>query len=138
MNRDKGIAWFAVIISIGLLLLPRLIPICTGHAKAGGQLLPMACHYAYQAEFIIGLLAVIVAASLFVLRTAEGKLFASLLILLLGLVIVIIPQPWAIGICPAGGCQKTTFFVTIGGILYSLAGLINIWLIRRAEQGEAE
>lgn len=138
MNQNKGIAWFAVIISISLLFLPRLVPICTGHAKVGGQSLPMACHYAYQAEFIIGLLAVIVAASLFVLRTAEGKLFASLLILLLGLVVVIIPQPWVIGICPEGGCQKTTFFVTIGGILYSLAGLSNIWLIRRAEQGEAE
>lgn len=136
MDRYKLIAWFATVISICLLILPRLFPICTGRARVGGELLPMACHYAYQAEFIIGLLAVIAAVSLFVLRTFEAKTFASFLILLFGLVMIIIPQTWAIGICPEGACQKTTFFVILGSILYSLAGAVNIWLLRKTEQGE--
>jgi len=66
MNYYKILSWLALFTSIVLLILPRIIPICTGHTHDGG---PMECHYAYQAEFIITLLAIILSASLLVLRT---------------------------------------------------------------------
>ena len=136
MKQSRTVAWIATITGVFFLLIPSLIPICTGRIKAGNELMPMVCHYAYQAEFIIGLLAVIVAASLFVLRTGEGRLFASFLIFLLGIAVIIIPQSWAVGICPAGACQKTTFFLNIAAVLYSLTGAVNIWLIYKKRQEE--
>jgi len=141
MKSQKIVAWFAIIISIILLFLPRIIPICTGRIDlGGGELMPMECHFAYQAEFIIALLAVIFSASLLILRTFEGRSLASFLVFLLGMIIIIIPQPWAIGICPpgSGGCHKTTFFVTIGGALLTLAGILTLWLTYKARQGEVE
>ena len=121
MDRYKIAAWFAVVISTILLILPRILPICNG--LAGGTE-PMQCHYAYQAEFIVTLLAVILSGSLLVLRTAEARLLAGFVIFLLGIVIVVIPQPWAIGICPhmSSPCHKTTFFETIGASLLIIAG----------------
>lgn len=125
MNKYKLISWSAVIISVVLLILPRLIPICNGLMKNGN---PMTCHYTYQAEFIITLLAVILAGSLLVLRTAEARVLAGFIILLLGISIIVLPQSWAIGICEDGACGKTTFFATIGAILLALAGAGAVWL----------
>jgi len=120
MNYYKTSSWIAVIISILLLLLPRMIPICTGTHDGS----PMVCHYSYQAEFIVTLLAVILSTSLFVLRTTEARLLASFVIILLGITIIIIPQSWAIGICENGACQKTTFFEIIGAALLAITGFL--------------
>ncbi len=127
MDRYKIGSWFALIISIILLILPRILPICTGLAD-GTE--PMQCHYAYQAEFIITLLAVILSGSLLVLRTAEARLLAGFVVFLLGIIVIVIPQPWAIGICPhlSSPCHKTTFFEIIGGGLLALAGAFIVFL----------
>ncbi len=120
MDRYKIVSWLAFIISIVLLILPRILPICTGLDDGG----PMQCHYAYQAEFIITLLAVILSGSLLVLRTTEARLLAGFIVFLLGIVVIVLPQPWAIGICLhlSTPCHKTTFFETIGGGLLALTG----------------
>lgn len=135
MDRYKVVSWFAVIISIVLLILPRILPVCTGLAN-GTQ--PMQCHYAYQAEFIIALLAVLLSGSLFVLRTSEGRLLAGFVIFLLGIIVIVLPQPWAIGICPhmSSPCHKTTFFETIGGALIALAGAFIVFLNYKAQREE--
>ncbi|BBB89481.1 MAG TPA: DUF4418 family protein [Methylomusa anaerophila] len=119
MTKYKLFSWSAVFISVVLLVLPRIFPICNGLMKNGG---PMKCHYAYQAEFIITLLAVILSAALLVLRTNEARLLTGFIVFLLGIIVIVLPQPWAIGICEAGACGKTTFFATIGGGLLALAG----------------
>jgi hypothetical protein len=119
-------AWIALGISFALIILPRLVPICTGLA-AGGN--PMRCHYAYQAEFLVTLLALLIAGSLFVLRTAEAKLFTGFVLLLLGIIIAVLPQPWAIGTCFRGmACGKTSLFTVAGGGLLTLTGAIIVWL----------
>ncbi|MDR3590534.1 MAG: DUF4418 family protein, partial [Negativicutes bacterium] len=103
----------------------------TGLTKTGS---PMQCHFAFQAEFLITLLALILSGALLVLRTAEAKFLAGFVIFLLGLVIVIIPQPWALGLCEDGGaCHRTGFFETIGGALLVLTGLGALWLSRKTE-----
>ncbi|MDR3590119.1 MAG: DUF4418 family protein, partial [Negativicutes bacterium] len=131
MNSYKAVAWSAVLVSLALLVLPRIVPICTGLTKTGS---PMQCHFAFQAEFLITLLALILSGALLVLRTAEAKFLAGFVILLLGLVIVIIPQPWALGLCEDGGaCHRTGFFETIGGALLVLTGLGALWLSRKTE-----
>jgi hypothetical protein len=139
MKIQKIIGWFAVIISVILLFLPRIIPICTGRIDlGGGNFIPMKCHFAYQAEFLITLLAVIFSAGLLVLRTSEARLLAGFLIFLLRAAIVIIPQPWALGICPEGGCQQTTFFEVIAGLMLAVAGIAQVWHVYKARQEETE
>lgn len=132
MNSYKIVSWVAVITSIALLVLPRLVPICTGLSKEGG---PMRCHFAFQAEFLVVLLAAILSAALLVLRTAEARLLNGFTILLLGIIIVVLPQPWAVGICEHGGaCHKTTFFAGAGGGLLTLAGAAVLWLTGKREK----
>lgn len=126
MNHYKILSWVALLTSLILLVLPRIIPVCTGLT---GGLQPMLCHYTYQAEFIITLLAVIFSGSLFMLTGTEARLLNGIVILLLGSTILLLPQPWVIGIChDAGACHKTTFFVTLGGSLFTATGALLIWL----------
>ncbi|QDR79360.1 DUF4418 family protein [Sporomusa termitida] len=131
MTKYKFFSWSAILLSVLLLVLPRLIPICNGLMQNGS---PMHCHYTYQAEFVIALLALILASALLVLRTDEARLLSGFVILLLGITVVILPQTWALGICEAGGCQKTAFFSAIGGSLLALAGAGIVWLTWRSNQ----
>ncbi|WP_094603212.1 hypothetical protein SPSIL_012160 [Sporomusa silvacetica DSM 10669] len=128
MTKYKLFSWSALLAAIVLLILPRLIPICNGLMKNGS---PMSCHYTYQAEFIFALLAVILASALFVLRTEEARLLTGFILLLLGIIVIVLPQPWASGICQAGGCMKTAFFSNIGGGWLALSGAGIVWLIGR-------
>ncbi|SEO85730.1 DUF4418 family protein [Propionispora vibrioides] len=134
MNYEKILAWVVLLLSMGLLLLPRIIPICTG--LAGGK--PMTCHYTYQAEFLVTLLAVIVAGSLFALHTAEARLLSGFILALLGVIVVVLPQPWAIGLCTYGNCQKTAFFSVCGGSLLTLTGAAIAWYSSRKIQTDPE
>ena len=133
MNRYKIVSWIALFISISLLLLPKYVPICTGHTGDGN---PMQCHYTYQAEFIITLLAIILSASLLVLRTTEARLLTSFVVFLLGIIVIILPQPWVIGICENGACLKTTFFTTIGGSILAITGLVLLLLTHKTQSEE--
>lgn len=132
MRSYKIVSWLTVITSIAIIILPRLVPICT----AGTAENPMRCYFAYQAEFFIALLSLILSGSLLAAKSKETRLLAGFIILLLGLIVVIIPQPWAIGICRTEGaaCHKTTFFADILGILLALEGLIIVWLNRKIDQ----
>lgn len=135
MGRFKILAGISLFISVAILVLPRIIPICTGLSDNGDA---MRCHYAYQAEFLIALLAVIFSSGLLVLKTAEARLLTGLIIFLLGVITAIIPQQWAIGICNhAAACHKTTFFVSIGGGVLAITGaLITIFGYQQLRQEE--
>lgn len=125
LARNKIMAWTAVALSAFLLLLPRIVPICTSLSAAGN---PMKCHYAYQAEFVVTLLALLIAGSLLVLRTSEAGMLAGTLLFMLGIIILVLPQPWAVDSCFRGmACEKTKFFTFTGGILLSLAGAGIAW-----------
>ena len=126
MARSNVAAGAAVAISAALLVLPRIFPICTG-LGAGGK--PMVCHYTFQAEFIIG----------FILRTDEARQWSGFLLILLGLSVVVLPQPWALGLCPhaSGACHKTAFFINIGGLLLALTGGWAAWQAYRQQKNLA-
>lgn len=130
MKKYKLLSWGAIIISIFLLILPRLLPICDGIMNGH----PMTCHYTYQAEFVITLLAVIISASLLVLHSSEARLLTGFLIVLLGISIIVLPQSWAIGICENGACGKTTFFATIAATLLAVIGAGIIWSSRNSKK----
>lgn len=130
MKKYKLLSWGAIKISIFLLILPRLIPICDGIMDGH----PMTCHYTYQAEFVITLLVVIISASLLVLHSSEARLLAGFLIVLLGISIIVLPQSWAIGICENGACGKTTFFATIAATLLVVTGAGIVWSTRNSKE----
>lgn len=134
MTGYKTLSWSAILLSAILLVLPRIIPICNGVSAEGN---PMQCHYAYQAEFLISLPALIVAAALLVLKTAEARTLSGFILFMLGIIIAVLPQPWAVGICVHGGaCSKTAFFSTIIGSLLGLTGALLVWLVRRQNERE--
>ncbi|WP_196590427.1 DUF4418 family protein [Pectinatus frisingensis] len=137
MKLYKPLAWISLIVSIVLLFLPRIVPICTDLA---GGMNPMRCHYTYQAEFLVGLLAVIISFSLFVLHTLEAKKLASFIISLLGIIVILLPQSWVIGICihPASACHRTTAITICLGILLVLVGIIQVFLLSKQKTSQGE
>lgn len=135
MLRYKVVATIALLASSFLLVLPRIIPVCTGLTPAGE---PMRCHYAFQSEFFIALLAVIISLGLFVIKTYEARALSGLLLGLLGAIVIILPQPWAIGICePSGICHKTAYFGSIAGSVLILAAAAAI-VISHKIQGSSK
>ncbi len=136
MKGYKILSWSAILLSVVLLVLPRAIPICTGLGTGGN---PMQCHFAYQAEFLISLLALIISAALLVLKTVEARTLSGFTIFGLGVIIALLPQPWVIGICAHGGaCTKTAFFSTIIGILLGFVGALLVWFTRRQQVDERQ
>lgn len=127
MTTYRLFSWSAVVAAIVLVILPRVIPVCNAYMKNGK---PMSCHYTYQTEFLVALLALILAGALFVLVTEEARLLTGFILLLLGIIVVVLPQPWALGICEAGGCLKTAFFSQIVGGWLALSGAGIVWLSR--------
>lgn len=125
MRYDKILGWIAVVTGFFLLVLPRVIPICTGLTAAGS---PMRCHYTYQAEFLLTLIAVILAGALFVLKTAEARMMTGFTLALVAIVLALLPEPWVSGICANGGCQKTAFFTAVGAGLLAITGAVIAWL----------
>jgi uncharacterized membrane protein len=121
MNRLAALS--ALGLSFWLLVLPRVFPICSG--LHNGE--PMPCYYTYQAEFILALLAVVVSGGLFFLKTGEGRAVSGFFLVLLGVSVVVLPRPWAVGLCLYGSCVKTAFFSDISGLLLAAAGVAAVW-----------
>ncbi len=132
MKFYKVAAGIALLASILLLVLPRIIPICNGLAPNGK---PMLCHYAYQADFVVALIALTLSLGLFVLKTYEARILGGLTIALLGAASVVLLQPWAVGICQhAGSCHKTSHFISITGAILMVAAVAVIYTSYRVQQ----
>lgn len=127
MRKQRTIAAVALIISIFMAFLPRIIPICE---KTAAMTQPMRCFFAYRAELAVALLAAIVALSLFILTEKQGKIFAGIMLALLAVVAIILPQPWSIGICMHHNspCHNTYSWTVIGGVVLVFLGLLTSWL----------
>ncbi len=115
------IAGIAAVISLSLLIIPKIFPVGMLMATASGSMIPMSGYYAYQAEFLIGLAALLVAGSLFFLRGAEARQLSGLFLALLGAIIALIPTSWVIGVCSDDN-RLTVAWTIIGGLLLILAG----------------
>nr|WP_092070941.1 DUF4418 family protein [Dendrosporobacter quercicolus]NSL48425.1 DUF4418 family protein [Dendrosporobacter quercicolus DSM 1736]SDM16437.1 protein of unknown function [Dendrosporobacter quercicolus] len=133
MKYHKIISWVAVITGFFLLILPRFIPICTGLTASGA---PMRCHYTYQAEFLLTLIAIILAGALLVLKTAEARMMTGFTLALTAVVLALLPEPWVSGICANGGCGKTAFFTLAGTVFLAVSGAVIVWLNYRRYREE--
>lgn len=125
MNIDKITKWIAVLTSSSLLVLPKIFPVCEITGKS-----PMRCFFTYQAEFIVALLAFIIALSLFFIKEVETKKLTGFLLFLIGIIMIILPASWGIGICNHEGspCHITTAWTDGAAVILSLSGLIGVWI----------
>ena len=125
MKLNKLFYWIALLTSLSLLVLPKFLPIC--EVVAGKP--PMRCFYTYQAEFILALLALIIAVGLFFAKEEETRKFIGFFLFLLGIIILILPESWALGLCSHGdsACHSTTHWITGASILLSLSGVASLW-----------
>lgn len=144
-NRTSITAIFASVISLGLLVGPRLFPICrTMLETVGGGMVPMRCHYTYQAEFLISLTSLLASGALFFVREEEGRRLTGWGLALLGVLTILLPQSWVIGVCagPGAPCGLTYRWTVTGGALLVASGVVAAWRTshpsgnRMAEQGE--
>ena len=134
-NRTSITAIFASVISLGLLAGPRIFPICrTMQETVGGGMVPMRCHYTYQAEFLISLVSLLASGALFFVREEEGRRLAGWGLAVLGLVTILLPQSWVIGVCTSldAPCRLTYRWTLIGGLLLVAFGVVAAWRSSRA------
>lgn len=124
MKIDKITKWLAVLTSFSLLVLPKIFPVCAINDKS-----PMRCFFTYQAEFIVALLAFIIALSLFFIKEIETKKLTGFLLFLIGIIMIILPASWGIGICNHEGspCHITAAWTDGAAVILSLSGLIGVW-----------
>lgn len=122
MKIDKITKWLAVLTSFSLLVLPKIFPVCAITDKS-----PMRCFFTYQVEFIIALLAFIIALSLFSTKEVETKKLTGFLLFLIGIIIFVLPTSWGIGICGHDGsqCHTTAAWTDGAAVILSLSGLIG-------------
>jgi hypothetical protein len=75
---------------------------CEAHGKAiqlpGGKSIPMKCLWTARAEIGMGVLLLAVGIFLFISRTLESRRFLSVLVLILGIFVLLLPTT-LIGIC---------------------------------------
>jgi len=134
----KVAAWIAVGLSIALIVIPRVFPICGAMETASGQVSHTRCYYTYQAEFLLSLSALLVSASLFFIRGAEGRRLGGLFLALLGALTILLPQSWIIGICsePDAHCHLTYAWTLAGGIVLIIIGAVLVGLSSRSVPGQ--
>jgi hypothetical protein len=126
------IAGIAAVISLSLLIIPRIFPVGMLMATTGGSMIPMDDFYTYQAEFLIALAALLVAGTLFFLGGAEARQLAGLFLVLLGAIVVLIPAHWVIGVW-SGDNHLTVAWTIVGGLLLILMGGLAARLANKIE-----
>jgi hypothetical protein len=106
-QRRKTIYWVAS----GCVLLAMLVGLVASLVLGGCDTLipaetgpvPMKCHWAFIATAAVFVLGIVVSIGQFLLKTAEARRFAAVVIILIALVVAFLPSPWGIGICSNDG-----------------------------------
>jgi hypothetical protein len=125
MKIDKITKWLAVLASISLIVLPKFISVCDVAGKGS----PMRCFFTYQAEFLLALLALIVAISLFFTKETESKKITGFFLFIIGVIILSLPASWVIGLCNHGDspCHTTAAWTGGASIVLAFNGAIIVW-----------
>ena len=134
MRIEKINQWVAVLASFSLLVLPKIFPVCEITDKG-----PMRCFFTYQVEFMIALLAFIIALSLVFTKEVETKKLTGFLLFLIGIILIVLPTNWVIGICGHAGssCHTTKAWTDGAAVILALSGVICAWLVARpSSKGE--
>lgn len=124
MNFNKWTYWLSLLSSISLLIAPAVFPVCPVGSK------PMRCFFAFQAEYLFALLAVVIALSLFFTKEIEAKSFSGFLLFLIAIIIFILPFSWVIGICAHDDspCHLTAALTRGLSVLLAFLGALIVWL----------
>ncbi|MCE5284408.1 MAG: DUF4418 family protein [Pelosinus sp.] len=123
MNLDKWSYWLSLLSSASLIIIPFVFPICPVGAK------PMRCFFAFQAEFLLTLLAVVTALSLFFTKEKETKRVSGFFLSLIGILIFVLPFQWVIGICGHSDspCHLTAALTRGLSVVLILVGAFIAW-----------
>ncbi|MBC9784376.1 DUF4418 family protein [Heliobacterium chlorum] len=130
-SRWRILAYTSILLSAALLVTPKVLPICRDlMITQSSSVVPMRCHYAYQAEFLVSLLALLISGSLLVVKGLEGRRITSLFLVFSGFLVFFIPQKWLIGICgnTAMDCHHTIHWMYGWAGLLILNGFTLTWL----------
>ncbi|MTV48244.1 DUF4418 family protein [Heliobacillus mobilis] len=136
-KRWKVLSYTSILLSVALLVTPKILPICRDlMITQSGSAVPMRCHYAYQAEFLVSLLALLISGSLLVVKGLEGRRTTSLFLVFTGLLASLIPQKWIIGICgnAAMDCHHAIHWMYGWAGLLILTGFTLAWLAGRTDE----
>jgi hypothetical protein len=97
----KIIAMVLMILGLVTIFVPSFYT-CHAHGKAvqlpGGKTIPMKCLWTARGEIGMGILVLAIGIFLFISRTLESRRFFSILALLLGIFIILLPSV-LIGVC---------------------------------------
>ncbi|MGC9967362.1 MAG: DUF4418 family protein [Geobacteraceae bacterium] len=133
----KIMSVFALLVSLALLVVPRIFPVCGVTVQtAGGAMAPMRCFYTLQAEYLMALASLLVSGALFCTLGSEARRLLGLFLVLLGAIIVVLAQRWAVGVCagPEAPCHLTRTLTVAGGVVLVITGGI---LSRLASSADA-
>lgn len=116
---------------------------CAAHGKAiqlpGGRSIPMKCLWTARAEIAMGVLLLTVGAFLFISRTLESRRFLSVLVLILGIFVLLLPTT-LIGVCinpdmPCVVIMKPTLLL-IGFVTGALGIVGTAWNFTRKSKND--
>ncbi|MBM7865592.1 DUF4418 family protein [Heliobacterium gestii] len=131
------LAYVSMFLSVALLATPKFAPICTEMMiTQSGAAVPMRCHYAFQAEYLVGIFALLLSGGLLALKESGGRRVLSLLLIASGAFVFLIPQSWLIGICAKDtmDCHRTAHWMYAwAGLLIANSGFLA-WLTREVKE----
>jgi len=116
---------------------------CAAHGKAiqlpGGGSIPMKCLWTARAEIAMGVLLLTVGAFLFISGTLESRRFLSVLVLILGIFVLLLPTT-LIGVCinPDMSCvviMRPTLLL-IGIVTVALGIVATAWNFTRKSKSD--
>jgi hypothetical protein len=116
---------------------------CEAHGKAiqlpGGKSIPMKCLWTARAEIGMGVLLLAVGIFLFISRTLESRRFLSVLVLILGIFVLLLPTT-LIGVCinpdmPCVAIMRPTLLL-IGIVTVALGIVATAWNFTRKSKSD--
>jgi len=116
---------------------------CQAHGKAiqlpGGKSIPMKCLWTARAEIGMGVLLLAVGIFLFISRTLESRRFLSVLVLILGIFVLLLPTT-LIGVCinpdmPCVAIMRPTLLL-IGIVTVALGIVATAWNFTRKSKSD--
>lgn len=136
---DQGLGWLALMLSLALFITPILLPICQGLVETrNGMPLPMKCHWSYRIETVLAVLSIGLAGLYFGVKNAEVRQYFGLGFLVIGVLAVLTPTDWIIGVCKGSHmpCRTTTAWMWTWGGLLAVNGLGII--VRQHQRSQTE
>ncbi|HHW06893.1 MAG TPA: DUF4418 family protein [Clostridia bacterium] len=129
-TRWKTISIIALVIALGLVLVPKVVPVCSAMvATASGGQMPMRCFYTFRAQSLFAVTSVLAAVSLFVVRSPDGRKTVGAMLAVLGIMMAVLPLSGVMGICMRSDmpCHTTAFWNTVLAAAQILTGLVIVF-----------